>query len=60
VFAEEFTVLLVQSGKLLDIQYADPYAAEVYSLQQQKWNAKNKREADKEALIAARAASAKA
>ncbi len=53
-------MFLLQSGKLLDIQYADPYAAEIYSLQQQKWNAKNKREADKEALIAARAASAKA
>ena len=39
----------------MDLQYIDPYAAEVYSAQQQKWDAKQQREAAKEALIAARA-----
>ena len=44
-----------QAGKLLDLQYTDPYAAQVYRAQQQKWDAKHQREAAKEALIAARA-----
>ena len=47
----------LQAGKLLDLQYVDPYAADVYDTQQQKWDAKQQREADKKALIAARAAS---
>lgn len=35
-------VLAVQAGKLLDLQYVDPYAAEVYSVQQKKWDHKKK------------------
>lgn len=50
-------VCSLQAGKLLDLQYVDPYAADVYDTQQQKWDAKQQREADKKALIAARAAS---
>ncbi|DBA87705.1 hypothetical protein WJX77_003659 [Trebouxia sp. C0004] len=51
---------LLEAGKLLDLQYVDPYAAEIYDVQQQKWSAKKKREADRQAVVAARAASASA
>ena len=39
--------LLPQAGKLLDLQYVDPYAAEVYTVQQKKWDLKQKPEATK-------------
>ena len=48
----------MQAGKLLGLQYAEPYAAEVYALQQQKWDAKRQRDADREAQKAARASAA--
>ena len=51
---------MLQAGKLLDLQYVDPYAADIYDVQQQKWNAKQKREADRQAVVAARATSASA
>jgi len=54
------TDLMLQAGKLLDLQYVDPYAADIYDVQQQKWNAKQKREADRQAVVAARATSASA
>lgn len=38
-------MLVVQPGKLLDLQYVDPYAAEIYSIQQHKWDAKQKKTA---------------
>jgi len=50
----------LQAGKLVDLQYVDPYAAEIYGVQQQKWSAKQKREAERQALVAARATSASA
>ena len=52
--------LMLQAGKLLDLQYVDPYAADIYDVQQQKWSAKQKREADRQAVAAARATSASA
>jgi len=54
------TDLILQAGKLLDLQYVDPYAAEIYDVQQQKWSAKQKREADRQVVVAARATSASA
>lgn len=45
-------VLDVQTGKLLDLQYVDPYAAEVYSVQQKKWDLKQKPEASKGSHVA--------
>ncbi len=54
------TDLVSQAGKLLDLQYVDPYAADIYDVQQQKWSAKQKREADRQAVVAARATSASA
>ena len=53
-----FHNVVVQAGKLVDLQYADPYAAAIYGVQQQKWDAKQKRDANKQALTAARAHSA--
>ena len=54
------TDLISQDGKLLDLQYVDPYAADIYDVQQQKWSAKQKQEADRQAVAAARATSASA
>ncbi len=54
------TDLVLQAGKLLNLQYVDPYAADIYDVQQQKWNAKRKRETDRQAVVAARATSASA
>ncbi|KAL0028541.1 hypothetical protein WJX79_000350 [Trebouxia sp. C0005] len=51
---------LLEAGKLLDLQYVDPYAAEIYNVQHQNWSAKQKREADRQAAVAARATSASA
>ena len=48
-------MLAVQTGKLLDLQYVDPYAAEVYSVQQKKWDLKQRPEAGKRLHIASAA-----
>ena len=44
----------IQVGKQIDLEYIDPYAAEVYGVQRAKWDAKRAREAHKQALLDAK------
>lgn len=44
----------MQVGKQIDVDYIDPYAAEVYGVQRSKWDAKRAREAHKQALLDAK------
>ena len=44
----------LQAGAKIDLQYIDPYAAEIYGVQRAKWDAKRARAAHKQALLDAK------
>lgn len=44
----------IQMGKQIDVEYIDPYAAQIYGVQRAKWDAKRAREAHKQALLDAK------